>query len=295
MRLNGSVGKVLTTVLGGLPGTIGRVTGRTLAGALAAVAKWGRDPGLCREAGEALADAGFEERSLECYSRAVSLEPADALSWYSRGVLLFRLGRYREAEASFHAAVNENNDEDWACTALYWRAQSLIELSRDEEAIGCLEQALKLDPDFADAWESKGICLHYAGMYEEAVTCYDRAVWASTDMSSAWLNRGFALARLERHEEALHSYDEALKRDPACVDSWIGKGHVMEIFGQLEEAIKHYDHALGIDPECVDALVDKADCLEELGRHEEAERCLDEVVTLETRDMDLLLSSLPGN
>jgi tetratricopeptide (TPR) repeat protein len=292
MKLEGSVGKALATVLDGLPGSVGRRAGRALAAVLAAAAKWGKDAELCREAGEALADAGFEERSLECYSRAVFLQPADALSWYSRGVLLFRLGRYKEAESSFQASVKDNAEEGWASAAFYWRAQSLMELSRDQEAVACLERALQMNPDFADAWESKGICLHYAGMYEEALTCYDRAVWVSAELSSAWLNRGYALARLERHEEAMHSYDEALKRDPECPDCWIGKGHILEACGRLEEAIRHYDCALGIDPECVDALVDKAECLDEMGRHDEAQRCLDEVVTLEVRDIDLLLSEL---
>lgn len=295
MKLEGAIGKALAVVLEGSSGSVGQVAGRVLAAVLAAVAKRGKDPELCREAGEALADAGFEERSLECYSRAVYLEPNDALAWYSKGVLLYRLGRYEEAERSFQAAVKENAEEEWASTALYWRAQSLIELSRDEEAIGCLERALQMNPDFADAWESKGICLHYAGMYEDALTCYDRAVWVSANHTTAWLNRGYVLARLERHEEAMYSYNEALKHDPECVDCWIGKGHILEIFGRLDEAIAHYDHALGIDPECVDALVDKAECLEELGRYEEAKRCLDEAVTLEVRDMDMLLSGLVSN
>jgi tetratricopeptide (TPR) repeat protein len=294
MKLEGTVGVVLPRVFRWLPGSVGRVACRALAMVLAAAARWGEDAQLCRDAGETLADAGFEERSLECYSRAVSLQPGDATSWYRRGVLLYGLGRYEEAERSFQEAVKGGGSEEWTPTVLYLRAQSLIELSRDEEAMTCLESALQMNPEFADAWESKGVCLHYAGMYEEAVTCYDRAVWASADMSSAWLNRGYALARLERHDEALHSYNEALKHDPECADCWIGKGHVLEIVGRLEEAIKHYDQALGIDPECVDALVDKADCLRELGRDDEAQRCLDEVVALEVRDVDILLHGLTG-
>jgi tetratricopeptide (TPR) repeat protein len=290
MRFEGTLRKALAAAARRSAGSAAQSLTGALAAALVTIATLGGDPEVCSSAGQALAEAGFEHKALSCYSRAAALEPTNPLSWYSKGVLLYRLGRYDEAARSFQIAAESSAGEEWSSAVWYWRAQALIELADDEEAVACLEKALEINPDFADAWEAKGICFHYAGRYEDAVSCYDRAVWICKEHSSAWLNRGYALARLERHDEAMHSYDEALKQDPDCVDCWIGKGHVHEAYGRLEEAIMHYDHALRLDPECVDALVDKADCLEELGRHDEAERCLDEVVSLEVRDLDLLLS-----
>ena len=269
---------------------LGGVLADALAVMLAGTVSFSHKPDACAAAGQALADLGFDIDALSCYSKAVRLEPTNALAWYGKGVLLYRMGRYAEAERCLQIAAESSASEEWTPSFWYWRAQALIELARDLDAIACLDKALDIDPGFADALESMGICFHYSGKFEEALICYDRTIDITPVHSSAWLNRGYALARLERHDEAMRSFDQALRYDPECVEGWIGKGHVLEVYGQLEEAISLYDRALLIDPECVDALMDKADCLEELGRHEEAEQCLDTVVSLEVRDLDLLLS-----
>ncbi len=44
------------------------------------------------------------------------------------------------------------------------------------EAIESYDRALAIDPDFAIAWQAKGVALHNLGRYDEAIACYDRAL-----------------------------------------------------------------------------------------------------------------------
>jgi len=45
------------------------------------------------------------EEALECFDKAIELEPKSEIAWNTRGLLLERLGRYSEAVASFDEAI----------------------------------------------------------------------------------------------------------------------------------------------------------------------------------------------
>ena len=45
-----------------------------------------------------------------------------------------------------------------------------------ESALGFFEQALLLDQNDPDLWNSKGIALRSMGRYEEAVECFNRSL-----------------------------------------------------------------------------------------------------------------------
>jgi len=44
------------------------------------------------------------------------------------------------------------------------------------EAIGCYEQALFLNPDDPDLWNSKGLILRTMGRYDEAIECFNKSL-----------------------------------------------------------------------------------------------------------------------
>ena len=62
-------------------------------------------------------------------------------------------------------------------TKVEWlnEGNALRELKRSEEALAAHEQALRLDPNYANAWNNKGITLDRLGKSSEARQAYDRA------------------------------------------------------------------------------------------------------------------------
>jgi tetratricopeptide (TPR) repeat protein len=46
---------------------------------------------------------------------------------------------------------------------------------RDEEALAALEQAIRLDPDDADAYYNQGIALQNLERYEQALAAFEQA------------------------------------------------------------------------------------------------------------------------
>jgi len=60
--------------------------------------------------------------------------------------------------------------EDW-CN----KGVALGNQNRLEEALDCLEEALRLKPDYAEAWYNRGVALEKLGRWKQALAAYERA------------------------------------------------------------------------------------------------------------------------
>jgi tetratricopeptide (TPR) repeat protein len=92
------------------------------------------------------------------------------------------------------------------------KSQTLLKLGKTEEALGCLDEILTLDPDNPLALVKKGGALERQQRFEEALRCYDRAIARDNTMTIAYLCKGGVFNRLERYTEALACYELALKK-----------------------------------------------------------------------------------
>ncbi|MFN6050865.1 MAG: tetratricopeptide repeat protein, partial [Planctomycetia bacterium] len=65
------------------------------------------------------------------YSKAIDLEPADALVYSSRGLVLINLGKFEDAIADYSKVIQLNPNDAWA---YHNRGIALEKLGRREEA-----------------------------------------------------------------------------------------------------------------------------------------------------------------
>jgi tetratricopeptide (TPR) repeat protein len=77
-------------------------------------------------------------------NRALELDPANDALWNDRGVLLYNLGLYDEALASFEQsiALNSGDDSTW-----YNKGNAYFHLNYFEQAIASYDEALALNPN----------------------------------------------------------------------------------------------------------------------------------------------------
>ena len=60
----------------------------------------------------------------------------------------------------------------------------------------------------------KGSALGSLGRYDEATRAYDEAIRIDPEYAEAWFNKGLALYNQGRYDEAIKAYDEAIRIDP---------------------------------------------------------------------------------
>lgn len=95
-------------------------------------------------------------------------------------------------------------------SVLLAKGQSLLDMDKADEALGCFEEILKAEPNHGEALVKKGLALEALQRPDEALACYDQAIAANADLTIAYLQKGGLFNRLERYEEALQCYELAL-------------------------------------------------------------------------------------
>jgi serine/threonine protein kinase/cytochrome c-type biogenesis protein CcmH/NrfG len=137
-------------------------------------------------------------------------------------------------------------------------------------AIGEYREALRLNPDLADAHNNMGTALRAKGQLEEAIREYLVALELKPGHAMARHNLGLSYACRGDYDSAIQEYTEAIRLKPAFVEARINLGLALAMKGRLEEAIDEYRYAARLRPD--DAIIhfNMASALRAIGRAEEA-------------------------
>lgn len=183
------------------------------------------------------------------------------------GLLTWRQSHdYTDAETLYRATIRRNPSAWMALNNL-----AVIRLTANvEEAMGYLDEALRLNPDYPEAHDTRGLALQLLGRYEEALAEHDAALRLEPAFPQARNNRGTALQKLGRLEEAADAYRTVIALRPESPQGYANLGNVLMEMGRPADAVPGYDRALAIDPALGDIRYNRAAALAAAGRTTEA-------------------------
>jgi tetratricopeptide (TPR) repeat protein len=115
------------------------------------------------------------------------------------------------------------------------------------EAHKYCEKAIKLNADFAEAWNTLGIISFELRQYKDAICAYQKATSITKSYRTAWYNLGNVYAHIGRHEEAASAYKQALEVDNNYYPAWVNLGNIHYLSGRPQEAQQAYKQAIDID------------------------------------------------
>jgi len=160
------------------------------------------------------------------------------------------------------------------------KGDAFYNLGRHQEALAAFEQAIKHNPKDKFAHNHRGNALYELGLYEEALVAYERAIRLDPNFAEAYFNKGNVLDDLEHYEEALAAYEQAIRLDPNDADFYNNMGHVLNEVGRNEEALAACEQAIHLDPNDAVTQNTYGDVLCELGFYEEALAAYDQCIRL---------------
>jgi len=118
-----------------------------------------------------------------------------------------------------------------------------------EAAIDSFKQALKIKPDYAEAFNNMGTALNDNGDLDAAVGSYQKALKIKPAHAEAFKNMGDALNDKGDLEAAIGSYKEAINIKSNFVEAYYNMGEAHHKNGDLMLAIDSFKQALKIKPD----------------------------------------------
>jgi tetratricopeptide (TPR) repeat protein len=151
--------------------------------------------------------------AIECYDKALEINPQNADAYYNKGL-------------------------------------SLSSLKSHAEAIECYDKALEINPQNADAYYNKGLSLALTENHNEAIESFDRALEIQSDYVNALNKKAWYIANHspERLHEASETIKKAIGLDPTNINIIHTYGYILDRLQTYKEAILVYEHIMKQSP-----------------------------------------------
>lgn len=173
----------------------------------------------------------------------------------------FRAGRVDLAEQVCSRVL----EADPRPATLNLLAVTCHQVGRYSLALRYIGQALRLDPDFAEAHNNRGIVLLAQGDLDEAVASLRRALSLKPDVATTHNNLGNAFRGLRRLDDAVISLLQALRLQPDLAEAHNNLGIALLEQGQLDSAVDSFQKALVSKPDYPEAYFNLAVALQARG------------------------------
>jgi tetratricopeptide (TPR) repeat protein len=199
------------------------------------------------------------------------------------GLLTWQQSHDYVSEEALYRATIRRNPSSW----IAHNNLAVLKLgSSVDEAMTHLDQALRLNPDYPEAHDNRGLALQLLGRYEEAAAEHAAALRLEPAFAEAHNNLGSALQKLGRLDEAADHYRAVIRLRPQSPQGHANLGNAFLALGRLDEAVRAYERALQLEASLVDVRYNLAAALMGLGRHEEALRGFRDVLRTEPGSAD---------
>jgi tetratricopeptide (TPR) repeat protein/glycosyltransferase involved in cell wall biosynthesis len=210
--------------------------------------------------------------AIECYQRAIAIDPNYAAAHSNLGVVKQQSGQLTEAIAHYRQALEIDPNLGETASNL---GSALAEAGDKEGAIAQYQRALSLNPNCAEALVNLGLLREEQGDVAEACSLYEQAIAVNPDCAVAYLNLGIALEERGKetganYDRAIANYQRAIDLDPNYVDALHNLGYASIRQGRIADAIAYYDRAMAVQPDLAETLIGLGSSLQQQDKLDEA-------------------------
>ena len=162
-----------------------------------------------------------------------TIDTAAARTSFDRGEAFINRGEWDAAIREYNEAIrlNPNYAEAYGSRGLaYW-------VNRDyDRAIEDCTEAIRLNPNYAEAYNYRGNAYSRKNDYDRAIADYNEAIRLNPNDAIFYSNRGGAYYRKNDYDRAIEDYTEAIRCDPNNFEFYQYRGNAYQSKGDTTRA-----------------------------------------------------------
>lgn len=158
-------------------------------------------------------EAGAIDEAIDDLSQDLSLSPKDAAAYAARARANMTKGDFDAAVTDYSAALENTADRKAKTPLLVGRGHALMVKGLFDPAIADLDEAIRISPKSASAYNHRGLAYRKKGDDARAIEDYTVAVSINPIYALAYSNRGHAYEALGNRKEAIRDFSRALLLD----------------------------------------------------------------------------------
>ena len=240
-------------------------------------------------AGLAAEGRNDHNEAIRLYSHALAsgdlTHDGQAIVHFDRGIVFRKMGQTHRAIGDFDAALRLKPNFPEA----YDERGIAKDIDGDADgAIADYDQAIRLKPDLADAYNNRGYALQQKRQYDKAILDYDAAIKLQPDNYRAYTNRGNSHQALGQYDKAIDDFSAVILHSPNNqAEAFDARGQAYKAAGRYDEAIADFNNALQLDPKYALAYAHRALAYHLKGQYESAIADYDRAIELKVADLNV--------
>ena len=140
----------------------------------------------------------------------------------------------------------------------------------NQGAIIAYNEAIRLNPNLAEAYNNRGIVRDELGDKPGAIDDYNLAIKFNPNLAQAYNNRGVVRKELGDKPGAIDDFNQAIKINPNDADAYYNRGIVRKELGDKQGAIDDYTLAIKFNPNLAQAYYNRGNDYRKSGANQEA-------------------------
>jgi tetratricopeptide (TPR) repeat protein len=137
--------------------------------------------------------------------------------------------------------------------ASYDRGLAAYNRKEYDTAIREYTEAIRIDPNYVNAYVERGIAYRYKGDNDRAIADYTDAIRLNSINALAYYNRGLAYYYKGDYDRAIGDYTDAIRLNPNDVNAYYNRGIAYKNKGDNDRAIGDYTDAIRLNPNYTNA------------------------------------------
>jgi tetratricopeptide (TPR) repeat protein len=207
------------------------------------------------------------------WKKSQAIAPLEPQFQFTLAMAYIRMGHSDWAHPVLESLAIQNKQE---ALYPYWLGRLAYDDHDYREAIQHFQNAIRLSPDMARAYDNLGLCYYYQNDNVSAIANYKKAIELDrgSPHPSAWpyLNLAITLQFLNQLDEAEINLRESLRLNPNLAEAHFHLGIILDTLDRSDAAIRELHQAADLDPNYAEPHFALAKIYHRLGKREEAQK-----------------------